>query len=259
MNKEQSIIALPDKQLNRLQNVYSDISYQNAVAISADTNLIINDIGINSQEQQQLQELTVKNLVFLDPDELSSPLRERFNQLDSGTLLVFPKNGALQVKDRLDVTNCSSAVIKVSRKQNDLLYGRNIEEPEEMLDMLATVKPEKIEIVDDVIAKGATVSEIRKYFEEISNQTYLWSASCWLMCLPSKKNQNSSGLPDIQQVTTNVVYSGADGRQTPLNSISTWTFDQMKGQTILNQYAQRYATDPTGFIQFINELSNTYR
>ena len=257
-SQSELLSPLTRKQQGLLNRVYTSLKTNLSFMVDARTNLIINDVGLIPEEQTQVASFISNNLVFLDPTTLTTPLQERLDSLDTGTLFVFPKNGALPVKDNLTMDNLPTAVIKVKRDPKALLFGRIIEEEEQLMDMVMTLKPERIEIVDDVIAKGSTVAEIRRFTQERANQTFLWSTSCWLMSFPEKWNLNPSGISYFDQSMTSMVYAGVSGRQTPLNSLSTWFFDDEKGKQILYRYTEKYAQYGKGpaFIDFINQLAD---
>jgi hypothetical protein len=55
------------------------------------------------------------------------------------------------------------------------------------------------------------------------------------------------------QIDTGIYYKGQNG-QPPLNSLSTWVYDENKGEKVLQTYAAKYAQNPEQFLQFIFRL-----
>jgi hypothetical protein len=245
---------LPKKQRGRLYRIYTGITTETAVEVPTDVNILINDVYLDKGTQQQISSFINKRVVWLQADELTPPVQTQIDSLDDGTIIIFPKNGGLKVKDNLNANGRTTCSIRVSRKPEDLAYGRIVSETEQLLDWIQTLKPQSLQIVDDVVATGATVREIKRTTEQAVNTTFAWAVTCWLMRYPEKTNLTPSGIYTFDQATAALVYAGQSGRHTPVNSVSTWIQDEEKGETVLKGYARKYTLSPQAFVDFINQL-----
>lgn len=218
--------------------------------------MILNDIGLDQAYCEKIGEQINRDVVFFDADNMTSELMSaKPNIEEDGQLIVFPLNGAIQVSKRLSLSDeVPQAFVNVKRDPSNLVSGRYILDGEELLDIVSDYKPEQIKIIDDVVAKGFTVQEIRKFTESAFGRTYLWSIACWMMAYPAKSTKSESGVDGFDNLETSILYYGENGKRVPLNSLSTWVYSSDKRETVLDSYAEKYTNQKDEFIKLIENI-----
>lgn len=257
MNKEY-LQTLSPKQERRLLNMFPSLDVVETALVPNDVNMIIDDVGLSNQEKSAIASFIDRRVLFFEPQELTTPLQDKLDGKENdGTFLVFPKNGGLQVEKRLETTNVTSGTFSIRRDPGDIIYGRIAGLNESTLEKIMDIKPDNIEVVDDVVVTGSTVREIKRFIESNVGRTFFWSLSVWLMSYPKKYISSPSGIYGVRSTTAAVVYTRESGGNAPLNSISTWMFDDEKGEIVLENYASKYANDNKNkFISYINKLKD---
>lgn len=250
--------------------------------VPAGVNILINDVGASEEWENECRQLLSPSIEFVEPEALSTDLREVLYQSNRAlagvnTAVVYPKRGGLAVQKSIDLR---SALPDVNLQEFGIEAFRSyrnapptITAPRELINSLQQGLFKAILVVDDVIVTGETLREVQQeiYREtdkvdesryvpdlrfswadiEIDRLPIKWYAASWLTY--AKHKVQASTLLEYQRVFTGIYYKGEKG-QPPLNSISTWVYDERKGQQVLTAYAQKYATNPEGFCRFIAEL-----
>ena len=197
------------------------------------------------------RDFITRKILFLQPDELSPFIRSSLESNNEGSLAVFPLNGGRAVKNGLGELPLPFAELKIRRDQQDL-SKRIISDPEWLLDTIATEKPEKINIVDDVVVDGITAREIRAFLQSRTGKSFAWILTTWLTCCP-RKVKSASGVYGMESLSTSLVYRREDGLRVPTNSLSTWIYDQEKGDLVSSIYSNKYGRGGGALLDWIKD------
>ncbi len=246
------------------------------------TNILINDIGADENWKDECRRLLQPNLQFLAPHELSGNLeialkRIREGLAESKVAVLYPERGGIEVQKSLDLGSVLQKVEYQEFRVGSTRYSPGtppiIVLTQSLVDSLKQRTYNTILVVDDVIVTGETLKAVQNQIcfetDEVNDTEYNqslrfswsevelkrlplnWYAASWLTSAKPKTQKPT--LSEYRRVLTGLYYKGEKGL-TPVNSISTWVFDETKGQQILEAYAQKYAQDPQVFCEFIAEL-----
>lgn len=251
--------ALSIKNQEKLKTKYSQINYDLAVSVPVNTNILIDDVGLDGNDRQHLSGLINTKIVLLNPQDLMNKTEASIEtSTQNGALLLIPREGGLKIATRLKKQPVATEVL-VTRDPSNPIDGRLIDDPssQELLDTFQTLKPESVLIADDVAVSGATAEYLRRFVESKLGTTYLWSLTVWLMAFPRDK-KSQSGIEGFSQSNASLLYAGESGR-TPVNTLYDWIFNPVKKPAVVPAYAQKYAANSSEFQAFIDELSAKYQ
>lgn len=248
------------------------------LVVPSGMNVLINDISASPTWINQCAELLKPDLIVFKPDGLSRILEMSMVKLGESLAgqriaVLYPKNGGLKVRDTLRINStllsCKIDEFEVNSQRFEPNTAPFVEPPKEFVERVKECSYDCIVIVDDVIVSGKTMDAIRKatYLETdvIDSLNYnpstrfgwsdirrtriplKWYGCSWMI---ARRKEQSITLEGFEKIQSGLCYKGETG-QPPVNSISTWTNDRIKGQTILESYAKKYARDPEKFIRFI--------
>lgn len=246
------------------------------------TNILINDIGADENWKDECKRMLQPSIEFVAPQELSDNLGMTLNRecrelAEKKVAVLFPGRGGVAVQESIDRRNIFPNVdyqeFRVGATRSFPRAIPAIILPEVLIESLRQRIYDTILVVDDVIVTGETLKAVQQkiYLEtdevnyekynqslrfswsevEINRLPLSWYAASWLTS--AKPKTQATTLSEYQQVLTCLYYKGERG-QTPVNSLSTWVLDEIKGQKVLEAYAKKYATDPQAFVKFIVEF-----
>jgi hypothetical protein len=262
---------------NRITNnlvVGEYVTYQNGV------NVIINDLKLNEIKKDNLGSLSKRSLDFLEPEIVFENLlallpKELLN--DQKIAIIYPANGGLLLKSILNINEYNKEYV-VEAKRDVVNSMRIISLPKKLLDNLMNDKINTILVLDDVIVSGSTLKAIQ---DEVYKQTDIVDESMcnqgerfsWISGVKKRldlkwfagslmtsarrtkdKREQDENLMGFEKVFTSIYYKG-EGGFTPVNSISTWVYDENKGDGVLLSYANKYANNPDEFIKYVKSLN----
>ncbi len=244
-------------------------------------NIIIDDLGTNAEWRNAFRNMITNEVVFLEPVMLSNLVSETLKQTELSTnskvAIIYPKQGGLSVKrtelikNTLINTNLFEFDVDSFREKPNTRPIINM--PTKLIRIIKDRLIDTIVVVDDVIITGITLKTMQEKIysdtdvveENDYNQDLRfgwssiktkriplkWYAISWLMY--GRPKIQESNLEKYSGITTGIYYRGEKG-QTPVNSLSTWVYDERKGRIVLNLYAQKYASNPEYFIDFITKM-----
>lgn len=251
MKKEQYLLPTR-KQISRMERVYTNLSFSSFDVVPNTVNLLIDDIGLDPKQRGQIEEQINRQIIFLEPSQLTKQLPTDFSD---SQITIFPLNGGAQVKKSLNLPRETKKVdVSVKRDPKDIITGRIMGDSQQMLDLINDLKPETIRVADDVCVTGSTFRSIQSEVESKMNKSFYWILSIWLLSFPPKSNKSPSGVYGVRKTEAAKIYAKESGGNTPLNSLSTWFFDQEKGPIVLNSYANKYGSTPQNLINTISEI-----
>ncbi len=197
-----------------------------------------------------------RTLLFLTPQALTPFLESQLKGIAPDSIIVYPENGALPVRNMLGKQKVPTVSVKVYRPAGRL-NDRAIGKADELLALIDQRRPRAIEVVDDVMVTGATTRAIKEYIEAFFTTRFDVNANTWLLSAP-KRTESKSGIDGVNILRSSFLYGSQNGSTVPTNSLSTWIFDDEKGQTVVESYARKYAKS-NEFISFIQKLRSQRR
>ena len=202
-------------------------------------------------------------LKIYDARELTNRLAEKLATLlhtvnKKKTILIFPGNGALAVKNLLSKELLDGMIlveIPTQRKinQDGTVNGVELAGKTAVRERISQQKSETIIIVDDVIVTGSTLIAIRNAFP---TRNLGWFGASPMMLSPLQrkiKSKNESGVEGYRSIISPIVYQGLAGIP-PLNSLSTLIGNSEKSQTVRRKYMQDYVEDEKRFQEAVGSI-----
>jgi hypoxanthine phosphoribosyltransferase len=267
------------QRLEKLPNLYS----QDEIIVPVNVNLLINDVNLDVYQQQELQSLSNRQMKFLSPLELSVSLQNQLigltpNLTEKKVAVLYPLQGGAIVQKNLNIENVFSNQVYIQQfaidtKRLQPNSSPSVVLPIPLVDQLKNKQLDTILVVDDVIVTGTTIDQIKyQIYEETDEYDYSryeqglrfdygeieltrlpleWFAASWLTYAKPKVQVKT--LSVFQQIYTGIYYKG-EKDQTPVNSLSTWIYDENKGQKVLTNYANKYTNNPSDFTNYVNSL-----
>ena len=216
------------------------------------TNIIINDTVFSDREIGRIFEclgpVILTKWIILNAEELTCNLAP---QIVSGITLLFPGEGSQFIKLQLSLPGIDIPTQRIFERNKPTVC--NIEIPETLVNTVVENPFSPIGIVDDVVASGQTIQQIRKSLEfkvcdRGINPKIQWGCFTWLR----QKRANTEGF----LMRAYIEYSKKSGIPA-VNSFSTFLQDTEKGYTVTKGYALRYFSGyEQSFYDFIKGLKN---
>lgn len=130
------------------------------------TNVIIDDVGIGSENRICLSKQLTPDVVFLEPTEMTGQLLGVLPRIlleDSQLAILYPLNGGRIVQKTLNDARsnvvCQQFCVKAERGRSN--SDPDITLPQELLDQLILKQVTSILVLDDVIVTGCTLKAIQ--------------------------------------------------------------------------------------------------
>ncbi|MBM3209695.1 hypothetical protein FJZ40_05425 [Candidatus Shapirobacteria bacterium] len=217
----------------------------------ADGNILIQDCtpGLNREESDKVNASIKSKLntegsvvTFQVVDGLTATgdmVKALPPKRQDGTLILFPGNGALAVKEYLQVVKPELAeglVVPVQRTaMGKGKFKITVEIPKEL--------PEKVSnilVIDDVVASGQTAGAVTCALVKEFGVLPPIRLACWLMLAAGRDPYYPTGLPYFNSVSTAYIIKGNGVSRPPTNSLSclldqTGRYDRTK-QEYINRY-----------------------
>lgn len=220
--------------------------------VPENTNIIINDTAFSDREIGRifvrLNPVVLTKWIILNAEELTYNLAPL---ITSGITLLFPGEGSKFIKSQLSLQGIDIPTLRIFERNKPTECIVNT--PNELVETVVSDPFSMIGIVDDVVASGQTIQEIKRSLEFRVNTCgtdpkIQWGCFTWLR----QKRADTEGF----LMSTCIDYSKKSGR-VAVNSFSTFLLDTEKGYAVTKGYALRYFSGYERlFYDFINGLKN---
>lgn len=239
-----------------LKKLHPNLKYAEFKTVTSP--VILLDIGLNEMCVDQLNKTVTANgqtLEILEGSKLIKTVERIIQKLykeDEETIFIFPGRGSKYILDNSKV--CGRLKIKDVHAERIWIPGENpllrigqVEGPP-FLD----TKTRTIVVVDDVVASGQTMRQLRlrNSFKFSANPT--WVGVSLASRFPEMNTK--SGIIGYEQTYTGCILTKTDGRKPPINSMSTL----IKQPEIAQDYASRNLKNPKDFMSLIKLIKATH-
>ena len=258
------------------------------ITVPENTNIIINDTGNSTKSIEGnfrgLNSAKV-DFIILDTYELTYPLQisliNFLSEIDiRRAAILFPGKGSESVKVTLSKetknlisksgisanTNTQREYVSCGRFVRPVLTNPGI--PKKLVNRIIDNTIENVVVIDDVVSTGQTIQGMRlatetmvrdKLPEDSRYDPYVrfsypnsqtipkisFSTFTWLL-------QKSACVEGYTMFPTSI-YERRSGK-VPVNSLSTFLYDKIKGEKVASLYAEKYFSDPYEFKSLLEKL-----
>lgn len=227
------------------------------------TNLVINDTTIPDQEVRgcfsELNSLGLVTIAILSCWDMSTQISsEIISKINQNTAILLPGNSSRTMlkyfnKDTKDrVLSTPTFNCRTQRTfSGNVCTNLEVSLPKKLIDQTQNRQFTSILIIDDVCASGKTIQTLKRgllYELNPPIPTIGWNAIFWLL----------SASADINGFNCNAAinYKGKNGR-VAINSLSTFLAKDIKGETVTNNYIQKYFPNlKNKFLDILNKLNS---